>query len=88
MEGERHMCEIRVSDTGCGIRQEDQAELFQAFAQFDPSAARRHEGTGLGLHLSRKLAESMGARIIFSSEYGKGSRFSVLVAQDGGSVPA
>ena len=67
--------EIRVCDTGCGIKATDQAKLFQAFTQLDASSTRRHEGTGLGLHLSQKLAELLGARITFTSEEGKGSTF-------------
>jgi len=45
------LIEFVVSDTGCGIRPEDQVKLFQAFSQLDSSSTRRHEGTGLGLHL-------------------------------------
>src|SRR5262249_6873348 len=68
--------EFRVIDTGIGIRSEDQVKLFQAFQQVDSS--RRGEGTGLGLHLSRKLAELLGAQIDFESTYGSGSRFSLI----------
>ncbi|HTM48213.1 MAG TPA: PAS domain S-box protein, partial [Bryobacteraceae bacterium] len=70
--------EFSIIDTGIGIRPDDKAKLFQAFAQVDPK--RRGEGTGLGLHLSQKLAELIGAHIEFESEYGKGSRFSLIVA--------
>jgi protein-histidine pros-kinase len=71
----RHLAAISVVDTGVGIRAEDQIRLFQAFEQLGPRSARGHEGTGLGLHLSQKLAELLGGRITFESEYGKGSRF-------------
>jgi len=64
--------EIGVTDTGIGIRPEDQDKLFQVFAQMD-SAHR--EGTGLGLHLSQKLAQFIGGKIQFRSDYGRGSRF-------------
>lgn len=67
--------EISFTDTGCGIRAEDQARLFQAFSQIDASSTRRHEGTGLGLHLSQKLAALLGATISFHSEFGKGTTF-------------
>jgi protein-histidine pros-kinase len=73
--------EIRVVDTGIGIRPDDQKKLFQAFSQVDSSPVRRFEGTGLGLHLSQKLANLLGAQITFQSEYGKGSTFVVALPQ-------
>jgi PAS domain S-box-containing protein len=48
----RGLTEISVIDTWTGIKPEDQSQLFEAFSQVNMSAARRHEGTGLGLHLS------------------------------------
>jgi signal transduction histidine kinase len=69
--------EIVIRDTGSGIREEDQPKLFQAFTQLDSSSTRRHEGTGLGLHLSQKLAELLGVRITFATRYGAGSTFTV-----------
>jgi signal transduction histidine kinase len=68
----QHEVEIGVADTGVGIRSEDQQRLFQAFAQAD---AVHREGTGLGLHLSQKLAQLIRGTIQFNSEYGRGSRF-------------
>jgi protein-histidine pros-kinase len=78
---------IHVEDTGIGIREEDQHRLFEAFARIDAAGAQRQEGTGLGLHLSQKLAHLLGGRIDFRSEYGKGSTFTLLLKQgtsDGG----
>ncbi|MFI5386951.1 MAG: PAS domain-containing sensor histidine kinase [Fimbriimonadales bacterium] len=69
------LTEFIVSDTGIGIRPEDQAKLFRAFTQLDASGKRRREGTGLGLHLSGKLAELLGGKITVGSEFGRGSRF-------------
>jgi PAS domain S-box-containing protein len=66
-----------VSDTGIGISMADQAKLFQAFEQLGVQGSRRHEGTGLGLHLSQKLAALMGGRISLESTPGKGSRFTL-----------
>lgn len=68
---------IRVIDTGIGITAADQARLFGAFVQLDSGASRRHDGTGLGLALTRKLVELQGGRITVQSEPGKGSVFSV-----------
>ncbi len=73
--------EFRVIDTGIGIKPEDQAMLFQAFTQVDSSSARRYEGTGLGLHLSQKLAELLNGRISFKSDYGKGSEFMMVLEE-------
>jgi signal transduction histidine kinase len=68
----RQAVEISVTDTGIGIRPDYRDKMFQAFAQMESTD---REGTGLGLHLSQKLAHLIGGRIDFSSEYGKGSRF-------------
>ena len=73
----RALAAIHVIDTGVGIRKEDQARLFQAFERV--ASSHRVEGTGLGLHLSNKLAEMIGGKIEFESEFGKGSRFTVLI---------
>ena len=83
LKSQRHngntLAEITVVDTGIGIRKEDQSRLFQAFMQADSSSTRAYEGTGLGLHVSQKLASMIGGRVSFESEYGKGSRFTIAV---------
>jgi len=72
---------IRVEDTGLGIRPEDQAKLFEAFSRVDGAGHGAQEGTGLGLHLSRHLADVLGGRITFESEYGKGSAFTLELTE-------
>jgi len=72
---------ISVYDTGLGIRPEDKALLFAAFARVNISHAKPQEGTGLGLHLSQKLAELLGGKITFASEYGKGSTFTFALPE-------
>lgn len=68
---------ISIQDTGIGIPREDQAHLFQKFYRVDNSDTREIGGTGLGLYLCRRLAETMGGRIYVESEYKKGSTFFV-----------
>ncbi len=67
--------EVLVSDTGIGIAPEQRGAVFQQFSQIDPSNTRRHGGTGIGLALSRRLAEQMGGTIDFESELERGSVF-------------
>ncbi|MFN3476010.1 MAG: ATP-binding protein [Candidatus Methylomirabilales bacterium] len=72
--------EIAVTDTGIGIKPEDQGRLFQEFVQLDSPLAKGHEGTGLGLALTKRLVELHGGRIWVESEgEGKGSRFAFLL---------
>jgi PAS domain S-box-containing protein len=81
---------LHVADSGVGIAPEDQSKLFGAFSRVSSSRPRNPEGTGLGLHLSQKLAELLGGRIEFESQAGRGSTFSLLlpeVAQHAGPHP-
>ncbi len=74
---ERAFLEISVQDTGIGIAQADLARLFQPFVQVDASMKRRHEGTGLGLALVRRLVDLHGGGLAVESAPGRGSRFTV-----------
>ncbi len=74
--------EIRVTDTGIGIREEDMEKLFTPFRQIDTGLTRQYEGTGLGLSISKRLADMMGGTIYAQSEYGKGSTFYFTIPLD------
>jgi len=78
-DNDRAFAAIRVEDTGVGIRSDDQRKLFQAFSQAGDTRESLHTGAGLGLHLSRKLAELLGGQLNFESEFGKGSAFTLLL---------
>ncbi len=69
--------EIAVADTGTGIPPGQLALLFEPFVQLDNTSTRRHAGTGLGLSLTRRLAELHGGTVGVESEVGRGSRFVV-----------
>lgn len=68
-----------IADTGIGMTAEEQARVFEEFAQAGQDTARRYGGTGLGLSISRNLAESMGGGVTLESERGKGSLFRVTL---------
>ncbi|HEY7497480.1 MAG TPA: ATP-binding protein [Vicinamibacterales bacterium] len=68
-----------VSDTGIGIAADDQKRIFDEFAQVEHPLQRRFKGTGLGLPLSRRLAELLGGRIWVESEVGLGATFFVAI---------
>ena len=71
--------EISVTDTGIGIKPEDMDKLFKEFSQLETAYEKKHQGTGLGLALTKKLVELHGGRIWVESEFGKGSRFSFVI---------
>lgn len=70
-------CVIEVSDTGIGIAESDQARIFDEFEQVNSGAQRTHDGTGLGLTLTRRLVELNGGRVSVVSTPGEGSTFTV-----------
>ncbi|MES3020365.1 MAG: ATP-binding protein [Pseudomonadota bacterium] len=71
--------EFSVTDTGAGIRAEDQSKLFQAFSQLDSTSTRHAEGAGLGLYLCQNLASLLGGSLFFKSEFGSGSTFTLAL---------
>jgi len=71
--------QIQVIDTGIGIAKAEQPHIFDRFYQVDGSNTREHEGTGIGLALSKELAEVMNGQLTFQSEIGQGSTFEVFI---------
>ena len=70
-----------ISDTGRGIREEDQKHLFEAFSRSDLKKNRSIEGTGLGLAIVKSITDSMNGTVSVKSEYQKGSVFTVRLPQ-------
>ena len=70
---------ISVRDTGPGISAENQARLFQPFMQIDGTNTRVHDGAGLGLVITRRLARAMGGDVVVSSKLGHGSTFTLYL---------
>jgi len=74
---------VAVRDTGIGIKREDFPRLFREFEQLDVGVARKYEGTGLGLALTRKIVDAQKGRISVESEPGVGSTFTVVLPRVG-----
>ncbi|HEY6880971.1 MAG TPA: HAMP domain-containing sensor histidine kinase [Polyangiales bacterium] len=70
---------VEVSDQGAGIREADQATLFEAFRELQEPSGRRIGGLGLGLSLARELVRANGGDIWFSSRHGVGTTFTVAL---------
>ena len=73
--------QVKISDTGIGIRAEDMDKLFQSFQRLDEEKNRNIEGTGLGIAIVQKLLGMMDSRLEVVSEYGHGSEFSFKLIQ-------
>ncbi len=78
------MLRIDVEDTGIGIRKDDLGRLFVEFQQLDAGSAKRYQGTGLGLALTRRIAEAQGGHVEVRSELGVGSTFSAILPRVAG----
>ncbi|MCL2007967.1 MAG: ATP-binding protein [Treponema sp.] len=74
--------QFTVTDTGIGIDSESMEKLFDNYTQLDTQANRRNEGIGLGLAITKSLAEMMGGGISVESEYGSGSCFTAWIIQE------
>ena len=72
---------LEVEDTGIGISREDLSRLFVEFQQLDASSAKKYQGTGLGLALTKRIVEAQGGEIGVRSEPGRGSVFSARLAR-------
>ncbi|MCX8070659.1 MAG: ATP-binding protein [Thermodesulfovibrionales bacterium] len=70
---------ITVKDSGIGIPKEKQEIIFEPFIQADSSTSKKYGGTGLGLHISKRLVELMGGKITLKSDVQKGSEFSFIL---------
>jgi signal transduction histidine kinase len=80
-EGASHF-RVEVADTGVGIREEDLGRLFVQFQQLDGGRAKRHQGTGLGLALTRRIVEAQGGRVGVESTRGRGSTFFAVLPRN------
>lgn len=84
---ENDHCLVSVSDTGIGMRPEELLNLFQPFHQIDTGLTRKHEGSGLGLSICKRLLDMMGGTIGVESQWGQGSTFTVRFPGLTGDLP-
>ncbi len=77
---------LEVEDNGIGIRPEDIGRLFTQFEQLDASAAKKYQGTGLGLVLTRRIVEAQGGSVGVRSELGRGSTFYAVLPCRAGAI--
>ncbi|MFL9830805.1 response regulator [Flavobacterium sp. ST-87] len=70
---------IEVKDNGIGISEENKKKLFQSFQQADSSTSRKYGGTGLGLYISKQLADLLEGEVFFDSQLNQGSSFGILI---------
>jgi signal transduction histidine kinase len=78
-EKQDNAIEVRIKDTGIGIRKEDLPRLFRAFEQLEKGGDRKTGSTGLGLVISKDIIEKHKGKLWVESEFGKGSQFHILL---------
>ncbi len=81
LEPRGEFIEIAVQDTGCGIPEEEQENIFQEFRQVDGTSTRAAGGTGLGLSVSRRLAHLLQGTLTVQSRVGEGSTFTLRISR-------
>jgi signal transduction histidine kinase len=85
-EGEAQF-RLEVEDTGIGIAQDDLARLFIEFQQLEPGLSKRHQGTGLGLALTKRLVQAQGGTVGVTSKLGAGSTFHACLPRHAIAIP-
>ena len=83
----RHLLQLEVEDTGIGIWPDDMGRLFVEFQQLDASAAKKYQGTGLGLALTKRIVEAQGGRVGVRSTPGRGSVFFAVLPRVSRATP-
>ena len=77
--GSQARLRLSVTDQGPGIAPEDHDKVFEKFSQLDPTVTREHGGTGLGLTISKELADMLGGHIELESDTGRGATFALVI---------
>ncbi|TMP88677.1 hybrid sensor histidine kinase/response regulator [Pseudoalteromonas ruthenica] len=80
IDGQSYRLQVSVEDSGIGINEQAQSQLFKAFSQADGNIAARYGGTGLGLSICKQLCQLMAGDISVSSQEGEGSTFSFYIS--------
>ena len=81
LDGAEIVLEIKISDSGMGIKAEDLPQIFDKYSKLENAQTRYIEGTGLGLSITKELVEMMNGDITVDSIYGKGSTFTAYIRQ-------